>query len=72
MFDDLFGSPATANIMPDHRVEYVTAVGAGRSPFTHDLFDVVDVMTRSATIKAVTVNSVPLLPQRLCGVRPRR
>ena len=52
MFVDLLNAPAAAEVMADDRVKHVTAIGAGRSPFTHDPFNMVDVVAGPATVEA--------------------
>ena len=56
MFVDLLNAPAAAEVMADDHVKRVAAIGAGRSTFAHDPFNVVDVVAGPATIEAVTVD----------------
>ena len=56
MFADLLDAPAAAKVMADDHVKHVTAIGAGRSPFTHDPFNMVDVVARPTTVEALTVD----------------
>ena len=71
MFVDLLNAPAAAEVMADDHVKHVAAIGAGRRSFTHDPFNVVDVVTGPTTIEALTIELCQLLLQRLCGVLPR-
>src|SRR5262249_31279118 len=55
MFVDLLNAPAAAKVMTHDHVKRVTAIGAGRSSFTYNPLNKVNLVARPASIEAVTV-----------------
>src|SRR5215471_21731274 len=56
MFEDAIDLPAAADIVADDRVKYIAAVASWQSTFTHDLFDLVDRISASAIVEAISVD----------------